>query len=103
MKTIYQINSKGDKVAKLINCKSDKDGVLYLLKICKKAVKISEERGDKDGAKYLRTLGISKGQILHFASLDKSVLKAQKPIRLGDFVKAYDSATLTDILTELGA
>jgi len=103
MKTIYQLNSKGEKVAKLINCKSDREGVLHLLKICKKAVKISEERGEKEGAKYLRILGISKGQILHFSSLDKSDLKGRKAIRLGDFVKAYDSATLTDILTELGA
>ena len=65
-KALYQINSKGNKMLKIYGIGNEKEISLHLLKICKRAVSMEK----KQGAKYLRTLGLSKNQPIFFNSFE---------------------------------
>jgi hypothetical protein len=95
-KTLYQINGKGNKVAKIGGAKSEAEATLYLLKIATKAVAMEP----KQGSKYLRTLGVSKLQPLYFESFNTEKLRALKTIRIGQFIETYSKDTLIAILEE---
>jgi hypothetical protein len=95
-KTLYQINSKGNKVAKVGGAKSEAEATLYLLKIATKAAGMEP----KQGAKYLRTLGVSKMQPLYFNTFNAEKLQALKTIRIGQFIEQYSKDTLLAILEE---
>jgi hypothetical protein len=95
-KTLYQVNGKGNKVAKIGGARSESEATLYLLKIATKAVAMEP----KQGAKYLRTLGVSKMQPLYFESFNTEKLQALKTIRIGQFIETYSKETLLAILDE---
>jgi hypothetical protein len=95
-KVLYQINGKGNKVAKIGGAQSESEATLYLLKIATKAVAMEP----KQGAKYLRTLGVSKMQPLYFESFNTEKLQALKTIRIGQFIEQYSKDTLLAILDE---
>jgi len=95
-KTLYQINGKGNKVAKIGGAKTEAEATLYLLKVATKAVAMEQ----KQGAKYLRTLGVSKMQPLYFESFNTEKLQALKTIRIGQFIETYSKDTLLAILEE---
>jgi hypothetical protein len=95
-KVLYQINGKGNKVAKIGGAKSEAEATLYLLKIATKAANMPQ----KEAAKYLRTLGVSKLQPLYFESFNAEKLQALKTIRIGQFIETYSKETLLAILDE---
>ena len=95
-KVLYQINGKGNKVAKIGGAKTESEATLYLLKIATKAASMPQ----KEAAKYLRTLGVSKLQPLYFESFNAEKLQALKTIRIGQFIETYSKETLLAILEE---
>lgn len=98
-KVLYQVNAKGIKVAKIGGQGSEADKTIYLLKIVRKAVTMEQ----KEGAKYLRTLGISKNNPLHFNTFNTERLQSLGKIRISDFVTKYETATLLEIINEATA
>jgi hypothetical protein len=94
---LYQINTKGQKVAKVGGCADVIEGAKYALRIVQKAQGMEQ----KQGAKYLRTLGISKAQPIHFDTFANTRLQKLGTIRLGQFLTDYTPQTLEAILSEL--
>lgn len=98
-KALFQINSKGERKLKIYGVGTEKELTYYLLKICKRAADMET----KNGAKYLRTLGVSKNQPVYFNSFNSSILGSIKSIKVGEFVNNYSADTLGAILDELTA
>jgi hypothetical protein len=98
-KTLYQINSKGMKVPKIGGEGSETEKTTYILKIVRKAVKMEQ----KQGAKYLRTLGVSKNSPIYFNSFNVEKFQNLGKIKISDFVAKYDETTLIAIIDEITA
>ncbi len=98
-KVLYQVNAKGNKVAKIGGATSESEATKYLLKVVKKAVNMEQ----KQGAKYLRTLGVSKNSPLHFDSFNTERLRNLGKIRISDFITKYEESTLFEIINEATA
>jgi hypothetical protein len=96
-RVLFQVNTKGEKVAKIGGCESAEEGALYALRLIVKAKGMDA----KNGAKYLRTLGVSRGQQIYFDSFASTRSLALGKIRLGEFVDKYDVGTLCAIIAEL--
>jgi hypothetical protein len=96
-RVMYQQNTKGELVPKIGGCETAEEGALYALKRIVKA----KEMPPKDGAKYLRTLGISRTQPIFFDSFAKTRALKLGKIRLGEFVDKYEVGTLRAIIAEL--
>jgi hypothetical protein len=94
---LYQINTKGNKVLKLIGTGTETEAALKMLQIVKRAVSMEK----KQGHKYLRTLGVSKAQPIHFESFNVSKLQKLGTIRLGQFVDNYSAETLEAIINDI--
>ena len=94
---LYQINTKGTKVLKVIGTGTAVDATMYALSIVKRAQALYP----KDGAKYLRVLGISKEQPIHFEGFKSHKLQNLGTIRLGQFITHYSPETLAAIISEL--
>jgi len=99
MLVLSQINTKGNIVAKIGGAETEQEAVAYALRIIIKAKGFDA----KNGAKYLRTLGISRNQAIHFESFKSTNLKRLGTIRLGQFVDTYDTTTLYAILEDAKA
>ena len=97
MLTLFQINTKGAAVPKVGGAQNEAEAVAYALRIIVRAKGMDA----KNGAKYLRTLGVSRNQAIYFESFKSSRLKALGTIRLGQFVDNYDAATLFAIIEDL--
>jgi len=102
--TLYQINSKGEKVEKVRGIGTEVEATIYALSKVEKASKMTK----REGLKYLRTLNISKGQPIYFPSMERSnVVKfrvlSNKSVRLGQFVDNYSPELLTLLIGELTA
>jgi hypothetical protein len=98
-KTLYQINGKGIKVPKIGGEGSEAEKTTYILKIVRKAVKMDQ----KQGAKYLRTLGVSKNSPIYFNSFNVDKFRNLGKIKISDFVAKYDENTLIAIIDEITA
>jgi hypothetical protein len=98
-KVLYQINAKGNKVAKIGGQGSETDKAKYLLKIVRKAVTL----GQIDGLKYLRTLGVSKNSPIYFNTFNVEKFQNLGKIKICDFVAKYDENTLIAIIDEITA
>lgn len=96
---LYQINTKGEAVAKVGGCENEREGVEYTIKCLIKAKKMEP----KNGAFYLRKINLSRNQPIFFNSFKSSRLKAFGAIRLGQFVDKYDLSTLYAILEAIKA
>lgn len=96
-RVMYQVNTKGEKVAKLGGCETAEEGALYALRLIVKA----KGMDSKNGAKYLRTLGVSRNQSIYFDSFSQTRALALGKIRLGEFVDKYEVSTLQAIIAEL--
>jgi hypothetical protein len=101
--TLYQINGKGAKVAKVGGIGTEVEATIFALSKVLKAAKMDK----KSGLKYLRTLNISKGQEIYFPTMERNTLKglkvvSGKAVRLGQFLD-YSPELLADIITELTA
>jgi hypothetical protein len=96
-RVLFQVNTKGEKVAKIGGCESAEEGALYALRLIVKAKGMTA----KDGAKYLRTLGVSRTQTIYFDSFGNTRALALGKIRLGEFVDKYEIGTLCAIIAEL--
>jgi hypothetical protein len=96
-RVMYQVNTKGEKVAKVGGCETAEEGALYALRLIVKAKGMDA----KNGAKYLRTLGVSRSQSIYFDSFSQTRALALGKIRLGEFVDKYDVGTLRAIIAEL--
>ena len=94
---LYQVNTKGTKVLKVIGTGSAVEATKYALSIVKRA----QGMQPKDGAKYLRVLGISKAQPIHFEKFSNHKLQKLGTIRLGQFITDYSAETLEAIINEL--
>lgn len=99
MLVLSQINTKGAKVAKVGGAETEQEAVAYALRLIIKAKGMDA----KNGAKYLRTLGISRNQAIYFESFNSSKLQRLGTIRLGQFVDAYEVSTLYAIIEDLKA
>ena len=99
MLVLSQINTKGAKVAKVGGAETEAEAVAYALRLIIKA----KGMDSKNGAKYLRTLGISRNQAIYFESFNSSKLQRLGTIRLGQFVDAYEVSTLYAIIEDLKA
>lgn len=97
MLTLFQINTKGAAVPKVGGAQTEAEAVAYALRIIVRAKGMDA----KNGAKYLRTLGISRNQAIFFETFKSSNLKALGTIRLGQFVDNYDASTLYAIIEDL--
>jgi hypothetical protein len=102
--TLYQINSKGEKVEKVRGIGTEVEATIYALSKVEKAAKMTK----REGLKYLRTLNISKGQPIYFPSMERTnVVKfrvlSNKSVRLGQFVDNYSPELLTLLINELTA
>ena len=102
--TLYQINSKGEKVEKVRGIGTEVEATIYALSKVEKASQMTK----REGLKYLRTLNISKGQPIYFPSMERSnVVKfrvlSNKSVRLGQFVDNYSPELLTLLIGELTA
>ncbi len=98
-KVLHQINSKGIKVPKIGGEGSEAEKSTYILKIVRKAVKMEQ----KQGAKYLRTLGVSKNSPIYFNSFNVEKFQNLGKIKISDFVAKYDESTLIAIIDEITA
>ena len=96
--TLYQINGKGEKVAKIGGASNEVEAALYALRIVNKAVKL----GQKAGNHYLRKLNVSKAQEITFPSMEKNIFLSSRSVRLGQFVE-YAPEVLTAVIEELTA
>lgn len=96
--TLYQINGKGEKVAKIGGASNEVEAALYALRIVNKAVKL----GQKAGNHYLRKLNVSKAQEITFPSMEKNIFLSSRSVRLGQFVE-YSPEVLTAVIEELTA
>ena len=96
---LYQINTKGEAVAKIGGCANEREGVEYAIKRLIKAKGMDA----KNGACYLRKINLSRNQPLFFNSFKNSRLKAFGTIRLGQFVDKYEVSTLYAILEDIKA
>ena len=94
---LYQINTKGQKVLKLIGNGTETEAALKMLQIVKRAVSMEK----KEGQKYLNVLGVSKNQAIHFESFNVSKLQKLGTIRLGQFVDNYSAETLEAIINDI--
>ena len=99
MLVLSQINTKGAKVAKVGGAETEQEAVAYALRLIIKAKGMDA----KNGAKYLRTLGISRNQAIYFESFNSSKLQRLGTIRLGQFVDNYEVSTLYAIINDLKA
>jgi hypothetical protein len=99
MLTLSQINTKGTIVPKVGGATTEAEAVAYALRIIIKAKGMDA----KNGAKYLRTLGISRNQAIYFESFNSSKLQRLGTIRLGQFVDNYEVSTLYAIINDLKA
>ena len=99
MLVLSQINTKGAKVAKVGGAETEQEAVAYAIRLIIKAKGMDA----KNGAKYLRTLGISRNQAIYFESFSSSKLQRLGTIRLGQFVDAYEVSTLYAIIEDLKA
>ena len=99
MLVLSQIKTKGAKVAKVGGAETEAEAVAYALRLIIKAKGMDA----KNGAKYLRTLGISRNQAIYFESFSNSKLQRLGTIRLGQFVDAYEVSTLYAIIEDLKA
>ena len=90
MLTLFQINTKGAAVPKVGGAQTEAEAVAYALRIIVRAKGMDA----KNGAKYLRTLGVSRNQAIFFESFKSSRLQALGTIRLGQFVDNYEVSTL---------
>jgi hypothetical protein len=99
MLVLSQINTKGAKVAKVGGAETEQEAVAYALRLIIKAKGMDA----KNGAKYLRTLGISRSQAIYFESFNSSKLQRLGTIRLGQFVDKYEVSTLYAIINDLKA
>ena len=94
---LFQVNTKGAAVPKVGGAQTEAEAVAYALRIIVRA----KGMDSKNGAKYLRTLNISRLQPIFFESFKSSRLKALGTIRLGQFVDNYDASTLYAIIEDL--
>jgi len=94
---LYQVNTKGQKVLKLIGNGTEAQAALKMLQIVKRAVSMEK----KQGQKYLNVLGVSKNQAIHFESFSVSKLQKLGTIRLGQFVDNYSAETLEAIINDI--
>lgn len=97
MLTLFQVNTKGQAVPKIGGAANERDAVAYALRIIIKAKGMEP----KNGAKYLRTLGISRTQAVYFDTFKSTNLKRLGTIRLGQFVDNYEVTTLYAIIEAL--
>ena len=97
MLVLSQINTKGAKVAKVGGAETEREALAYALRLIIKA----KGMDSKNGAKYLRVLGISRNQAIYFESFNSSKLQRLGTIRLGQFVDAYEVTTLYAIIEDL--
>ncbi len=95
--TLFQINTKGAHVPKVGGAQTEAEAVAFALRIIVRAKSMDA----KNGAKYLRTLGVSRNQAIYFETFKSSRLKALGTIRLGQFVDNYDVSTLYAIIEAL--
>ncbi len=96
-RVMYQVNTKGEKVAKIGGCETAEEGALYALRLIVKAKGMEP----KEGAKYLRTLGVSRTQSIYFDSFSQTRALNLGKIRLAEFVDKYEVQTLRAIIAEL--
>ena len=98
-RVLYQVNGKGANVPKVGGSETEAEAVAFAIRI------IARSKGmeAKNGAKYLRTLGISRNQAIFFETFKSSRLRALKTIRLGQFIDSYEVATLYAIIEDLKA
>ena len=96
---LYQINTKGEAVAKVGDCEDEREGVEYTTRCIIKAKKMAP----KEAACYLRKINLSRTQPIFFNSFKNSRLKAFGAIRLGQFVDKYELSTLYAILEAIKA
>jgi hypothetical protein len=94
---LYQINTKGEAVAKVGDCKDEREGVEYTIKRLIKA----KGMAPKEAAFYLRKINLSRNQPIFFNSFKNSRLKKFGNIRLGQFVDKYEVSTLYAILEDI--
>lgn len=94
---LYQINTKGEAVAKIGGCANEREGVEYAIKRLIKA----KGMAPKEAACYLRKINLSRNQPLFFNSFKNSRLKKFGTIRLGQFVDKYEISTLYAILEDI--
>jgi hypothetical protein len=96
--TMYQVNTKGEKVAKIGGAANEIEAALYALRIVRKAVAM----GTKAGNHYLRKLNLSKAQEITFPTMDKNIFLSSRAVRLGQFID-YSPAVLEAVIEELTA
>lgn len=94
---MYQVNTKGDKVAKIGGCSNEREAVEFAVRIVIRAKKMQP----KEGAAYLRTLGVSRLQPIYFDYFKSSRLQRLGKIRLGSFLDKYELATMYAILEDI--
>jgi len=96
---MYQQNTKGFAVPKVGGCETEREAVEYTISRLIKAKKMEP----KEGAKYLRVLGLSRLQAIYFDSFKNSRLVRLGKVRLGEFIDRYELATLYAIIEDLKA
>jgi len=94
---MYQLNTKGEAVPKVGGCTTEREAVEYTIKRLIKAKGMQP----KEGAKYLRVLGLSRIQSVYFDTFKNSRLQRLGKVRLGEFLDRYELATLYAILEDL--
>jgi hypothetical protein len=96
---MYQVNTKGEAVPKVGGCTTEREAVEYTIR------RLIRAKGmpPKEGAKYLRVLGLSRTQAVKFNTFNSERLKALGKVRLGEFVDRYELATLYAILEDIKA
>jgi hypothetical protein len=97
MLTLFQVNTKGQPVPTIGGAETEREAIAYALRIIIKAKGMEP----KNGAKYLRTLGVSRNQAVYFDTFKSTNLKRLGTIRLGQFVDNYDVSTLYAIIEAL--
>lgn len=94
---MFQVNTKGEAVPKVGGCETEREAVEYTIKRLIKA----KGMAPKEGAKYLRVLGLSRTQAVYFTTFKSSRLQKLGKVRLGEFIDRYELATLYAILEDL--
>lgn len=96
---MFQVNTKGQAVPKVGGCTTEREAVEYTIK------RLIRAKGmpPKEGAKYLRVLGLSRTQPVYFTTFKGAKLRALGKVRLGEFIDRYELATLYAILEDLKA
>ena len=96
---MYQVNTKGEAVPKVGGCETEREAVEYTMRRLIRAKGMEP----KEGEKYLRVLGLSRSQAIHFSTFKGARLKALGKVRLGEFIDRYALTTLYAILEDVKA